>query len=71
LVNRKPYFWIGLFALVGLIGSDVTSADAAVKRSTLKRHIYSAQRSRARRAKLAIARVRAMAREMADTVLPR
>jgi len=76
-VSRKPFFWIGAFVFVGLI-SGATPADAAASTraksksaSAAKRHVYSATRAQMRKAKLARARAVAMAREMAETVLPR
>jgi D-alanyl-D-alanine endopeptidase (penicillin-binding protein 7) len=76
-VNRKSVFWIGHLALVGLVSIGVTPADAAAtaRRKTTKsstsRATYSAARAQSRKTKLARARAVAMAREMADTVLPR
>ncbi|PYR03364.1 MAG: hypothetical protein DMG00_26525 [Acidobacteria bacterium] len=71
-MSRKPFFWIGPVALFSLvsIGLAPTAAEAAptkAKRSTT----YSRERSQTRKAKLARARAVAMAREMADTALPR
>ena len=71
-MSRKPFFWIGPVALFSLvsIGLAPTAAQAAptkAKRSTT----YSRERSQTRKAKLARARAVAMAREMADTALPR
>jgi D-alanyl-D-alanine endopeptidase (penicillin-binding protein 7) len=71
-VSRKPFFWIGPLALFGLvsIGLGPTAAEAGptkAKRSTT----YSRERSQTRKTKLARARAVAMAREMADTALPR
>ena len=71
-MSRKPFFWIGPLALFSLvsIGLAPTAAQAAptkAKRSTT----YSRERSQTRKAKLARARAVAMAREMADTALPR
>jgi D-alanyl-D-alanine endopeptidase (penicillin-binding protein 7) len=77
-VNRKSIFWIGQLALVSLVSFGATPADAATKqakssaRSTKARPAaYSKARSQSRKMKLASARAVAMAREMADTVLPR
>jgi serine-type D-Ala-D-Ala endopeptidase (penicillin-binding protein 7) len=84
-VNRKTVFWIGQLALVGLISIGQASADAATKtrsrkssaarvtnaRPAPKATAYSAERSESRKLKLARARAVAMAREMADTALPR
>jgi len=83
-VSRKAFFWIGPFALAALISAGQTTADAATKTRTRKAaaHVtnarpaprataYSAERSQSRKLKLARARAVAMAREMADTALPR
>lgn len=79
-MNRKPFFWIGPLALVSLISIGVTPSAAATTRAKATKsvakaktpsRVYSARRSQTRRAKLARARAVAMAREMADTVLPR
>jgi D-alanyl-D-alanine endopeptidase (penicillin-binding protein 7) len=81
-VNRKTSFWIGLLALVGLISFGVAPSDAKPRakahgtksvsaRRILRATAYSASRSHSRKMKLASARAVAMAREMADTVLPR
>jgi D-alanyl-D-alanine endopeptidase (penicillin-binding protein 7) len=77
-LNRKSIFWIGTFALSGLLGASVISAEAATKgsraqnkRSVSSKPLYSATRSQSRKAKLARARAVAMAREMNATVLPR
>jgi serine-type D-Ala-D-Ala endopeptidase (penicillin-binding protein 7) len=78
-VNRKSVFWIGQFALVGLVSIGIAPAQAATKTrakttrsATAKpRSVYSAARAQSRKTKLAQARAVAMAREMADTVLPR
>jgi len=84
-VNRKTIFWIGPLALVGLISVASTPADAATAKKhgrkpavarltnarTAKATAYSAVRSQTRQLKLARARAVAMAREMADTALPR
>jgi serine-type D-Ala-D-Ala endopeptidase (penicillin-binding protein 7) len=48
-----------------------TSTKKPVKKATARTTAYSAERSQSRKAKLAVARARATAREMADTVLPR
>jgi D-alanyl-D-alanine endopeptidase (penicillin-binding protein 7) len=82
-VSRTRSVWIGLFALVSLIGIGLTPVEA-VTRTRHKTHAarvtnarpphgtaYSAERSQSRRLKLARARAVAMAREMADTALPR
>jgi len=84
-VSRKTIFWIGPFALVSLISVGLTPAGAATK-ARAKTHAaargtnakpasrttaYSAERSQSRKMKLARARAVAMAREMADTALPR
>ncbi len=81
---RKPYFWIGPLALLSLVSFSLSPADAAtrtrrrsattqrsVTTRTPPKHLYSAERSLSRRAKLARARAVVMAREMADAVLPR
>ena len=86
-MNRKTIFWIGQLALVGLISIGQTPADAATTkkharkpaaavrvtnaRPAPKATAYSAERSQTRQLKLARARAVAMAREMADTALPR
>ena len=84
-MNRKTVFWIGQLALVGLISIGQAPADAATKtrsrkssaarvtnaRPAPKATAYSAERSESRKLKLARARAVAMAREMADTALPR
>jgi D-alanyl-D-alanine endopeptidase (penicillin-binding protein 7) len=84
-VSRKTVFWVGPLALVGLISVGLNSADAAPAKARRKHAAtaaavnarparataYSAVRSQARKATLARARAVAMAREMADTALPR
>ena len=74
-MNRKSIFWIGHLVLVGLVSIGVTPSDAATRTKTIKSatksRVYSAARSKSRKVKLARARAAAMAREMADTVLPR
>jgi D-alanyl-D-alanine endopeptidase (penicillin-binding protein 7) len=79
-LSRKSVFWIGHFALVGLVSIGITPADAAAKArakttkssaSRPSRGAYSAARSQSRKMKIAQARAIAMAREMADTALPR
>jgi len=76
-VNRKSVFWIGHLALVSLVSIGITPAEAATKTrartasSATKRSAYSAARAQSRKTKLARARAVAMAREMADTALPR
>jgi len=78
-VNRTV-FWIGPLALVGLISIGVTPTDAAgatrakstrSAKAAAQKRVYSAARAQTRKAKLARARAVVMAREMADTVLPR
>jgi D-alanyl-D-alanine endopeptidase (penicillin-binding protein 7) len=69
-LNRKSFFWIAPAALLSLVSIGTTSADAAPARAHSKR-VYSAARAQTRKAKLAQARAVAMAREIADTVLPR
>jgi serine-type D-Ala-D-Ala endopeptidase (penicillin-binding protein 7) len=78
-VNGKSLFWVGPFVLLSLVSIGVTPSDAAtrarakksVAAGTAPRPIYSAERSRTRKAKLAQARRAATVREIADTVLPR
>jgi len=84
-VSRKAFFWIGPLALAALVSVGQTPADAAtrtrVRKTTAARvtnarpapraTAYSAERSQSRKLKLARARASAMAREMADTALPR
>ena len=79
-MSRKSVFWIGHLALIGLFSIGTVPAEAAAgargkttKASSAKRSrvAYSATRAQSRKAKLARARAAAMAREMADTVLPR
>ena len=84
-MSRKAFFWIGPLALVALVSVGQTPADAATKthaRKTTAGRVtnarpaphataYSAERSQSRKLKLARARAVAMAREMADTALPR
>jgi D-alanyl-D-alanine endopeptidase (penicillin-binding protein 7) len=50
--------------------ATTATTKAPVKKSA-KATVYSAERSQSRKTKLAVARARATAREMADTVLPR
>ena len=54
--------------LLGLVSIDLTPASAATKK---RPGAYSAARAQTRKAKLASARAAVMAREIADTVLPR
>ena len=83
-MSRKAFFWIGPFALAALVTVGQTPADAATKarahkatsrvtnaRTAPRATAYSAERSQSRKLKLARARAVAMAREMADTALPR
>jgi serine-type D-Ala-D-Ala endopeptidase (penicillin-binding protein 7) len=74
-VNRKPIFWIGPLALVGLVSIGTVPAAAAqahhTKKSVAKATAYSRERSLSRKTTLARARAVAMAREIADTALPR
>ncbi len=83
-MSRKAFFWIGPLALATLISVGQTPADAATKarahkttarvtnaRTAPRATAYSAERSQSRKLKLARARAVAMAREMADTALPR
>jgi D-alanyl-D-alanine endopeptidase (penicillin-binding protein 7) len=80
-VNRKSYLYVAILAFFHLIGS-VSPAVAATRTPARKsvtagashvarRPLYSAERARTRRAKLASARAAATAREMASTILPR
>jgi len=71
-LNRKSFFWIAPAALVGLVSIGSAPAYAATAKAQPKRAgAYSAARAQTRKAKLASARAAAMAREIADTVLPR
>ncbi|HSQ05141.1 MAG TPA: serine hydrolase [Burkholderiales bacterium] len=80
-MNRRAAFWFGPLVLLSLLGVGLAPAEAATRaksaRSTTarkaaaRRPVYSAARSRSRKATLAQARAVATAREMADTVLPR
>ena len=78
-MNRKSVFWIGHLALLSLVSIGMTPVEAAAtgrartaKSATTKpRAVYSAARAQSRKTKLARARAVAMAREMAETVLPR
>jgi len=83
-VSRKAFFWIGPCALAALVIVGQTPADAATRtrahkatsrvtnaRTAPRATAYSAERSQSRKLKLARARAVAMAREMADTALPR
>jgi D-alanyl-D-alanine endopeptidase (penicillin-binding protein 7) len=81
-VIRKAVFCVGPFVLVGLVTLGAAPSEAATKararttkstRATAAKRAmaYSAERSQSRKTKLVIARARATAREMADTVLPR
>jgi D-alanyl-D-alanine endopeptidase (penicillin-binding protein 7) len=71
-LNRKSFFWIAPVALLSLVSIGTTTADAAPAKAHSKRTgVYSAARAQTRKAKLAQARAVAMAREMADTTLPR
>ena len=71
-MNRKSFFWIAPVALLSLVSIGTTTADAAPAKAHSKRTgVYSAARAQTRKAKLAQARAVAMAREMADTTLPR
>src|SRR5260221_8394031 len=78
-VNRKIPFCVGVLVLVGLVTVGTTPSEAAVaarakttksaKAAAAKRAtVYSAERSQSRKVKLAVARARATAREMTDTV---
>ena len=83
-MNRKQFFWIGSLALLSVLSISTAPTEAATRRSAGKstavrsasrkaspRPIYSVQRSSTRKAKLARARAIAMAREMANAILPR
>lgn len=80
-MTRKPTHWIGSLTLMALFAAgSVTPAEAAPQKSaksrstvaaTKKTKAYSASRSRSRRSQLARARAAAMAREMAETIVPR
>jgi D-alanyl-D-alanine endopeptidase (penicillin-binding protein 7) len=69
-LSRNSILWIGPAALLCLVSICETPASAATTGS--KRKVaYSAARAQTRKAKLASARAAAMAREIADTALPR
>ena len=84
-MSKKPPFWIGSLVFVSLvsIGSGTVDAQtkakskrpavarAAVKAPARQRTLYSATRALSRKASLARARALAMAREIAETTLPR
>jgi D-alanyl-D-alanine endopeptidase (penicillin-binding protein 7) len=82
-VSRKSFFWIGPLALVTAVSLGVAPAEAgqartpkrpaskSAKSSASVKTVYSASSSMARRSRLASAHATAMAREMADTPLPR
>jgi D-alanyl-D-alanine endopeptidase (penicillin-binding protein 7) len=78
-VSRHTLNWVGPFALGILVSFGATPTDAAARRTSKsasttaarKTTAYSAVRSQTRKTKLVRARAVAMAREMADTVLPR
>jgi len=81
-LNGKSVFWIGHVALISLVSIGIAPAGAATKAraktsrsstaaKTPSRGAYSAARAQSRKTKLAQARAVAMAREMADTVVPR
>jgi D-alanyl-D-alanine endopeptidase (penicillin-binding protein 7) len=80
-LSTKAPFWLGPLALASLVSFGATPTEGATRhagklatshRSTVTRHsLYSAERSHGRKAKLASARAVLMAREMANTVLPR
>ena len=71
-MNRKSLFWIAPAALLSLVSISATPAFAAPTKAHPKRSaVYSAARAQTRKAKLSQARAVAMAREIADTVLPR
>jgi len=71
-LSRNSILWIGPAALLCLVSIGEAPASAATKGSKAKRAgAYSAARAQTRKAKLASARAVAMAREIADTALPR
>jgi D-alanyl-D-alanine endopeptidase (penicillin-binding protein 7) len=83
-VSRKAFFWVGQLLLAGLVSIGAVPTAAAQTTSTApkaatpkatkaapKAPAYSARRAATRRARLARARAAAMARESADTVVPR
>jgi len=81
-LNRRAAFWFGPLVLLSVLGIGLAPAEAAApaaktarsttaKKAAARRPVYSAARSRSRKATLAQARAVATAREMADTVLPR
>jgi serine-type D-Ala-D-Ala endopeptidase (penicillin-binding protein 7) len=81
ILNRR-YTCLPALVLAGLISSGLGSAQAAAtkgksarstaaKRTPARSTAYSAERSQSRKVTLARARAAAMAREMADTALPR
>jgi len=69
-LSRNSILWIGPAALLCLVSICETPASAATKGSKRK-SAYSAARAQTRKAKLASARAAVMAREIADTALPR
>lgn len=86
-MSRTALLWIGPLALAGLVSFGSATASAEVKHhpktaksttttvrrasATKRAPLYSAERSQTRKAKLARARAVAMAREIANTALPR
>ena len=72
-MSRNSILWIGPAALLCLVSFGETPASAATKGSKVSKRAgaYSAARAQTRKAKLARARAVAMAREIADTALPR
>jgi D-alanyl-D-alanine endopeptidase (penicillin-binding protein 7) len=78
-LKRTPTFWIAVLALAFFLGGASNSpaagrksaSQAGARKATAKKPLYSATRAKARKASLARARAIAMAREMADTVVPR
>jgi len=71
-LSKNSILWVGPAALLCLVSIGETPASAATKGSKAKRAgAYSAARAQTRKAKLASARAVAMAREIADTALPR
>jgi D-alanyl-D-alanine endopeptidase (penicillin-binding protein 7) len=77
-LRRKSIFWISTLLVAGLVSIGVAPGEAAptgskassVRKRAPKR-LYSAQRSFSRKATLARARAAVMAREMANTIVPR
>ncbi|HMJ87290.1 MAG TPA: serine hydrolase [Vicinamibacterales bacterium] len=72
-MSKNSILWVGPAALLCLVSICETPASAAAKGSKASKRTgaYSAARAQTRKAKLASARAVAMAREIADTALPR